>query len=69
MDYRINRIKAAVKNGRVPMGINIQSSGIGVDRSKYYLFNMSSDPSMSALLLYYLKVKLDSMGLSIHHSL
>ena len=38
------------------MGIDIQSGGIGVDRSKFYLFNMSADPSL-ALLLYYLKAR------------
>ena len=38
------------------MGISIQSGGIGVDKTKYYLFNMSPDPAMDALLLYYLKV-------------
>ena len=40
------------------LGIDIQSGGIGVDRSKCYLFNMSADPSLSALLLYQLKVLL-----------
>ena len=38
------------------MGIDIKRDGIGIDASKFYLINMSSDPAMASMLLYYLKV-------------
>jgi kinesin family protein 13 len=40
------------------MGISIQSSGIKVEKDKYYLVNLNADPSMNELLVYYLKVSL-----------
>jgi kinesin family protein 13 len=39
------------------LGISVQSSGIKVEKDKFYLVNMSADPSMNELLVYYLKVK------------
>lgn len=38
------------------MGISVQSSGIKVEKDKYYLVNLNADPSMNELLVYYLKV-------------
>ena len=38
------------------MGISVQSSGIAVEKSKFYLVNLNADPSMNELLVYYLKV-------------
>lgn len=38
------------------LGISVQSSGIKVEKDKFYLVNMSPDPSMNELLVYYLKV-------------
>ena len=38
------------------MGISVQSSGIKVEKDKYFLVNINSDPSMNELLVYYLKV-------------
>lgn len=37
------------------MGISVQSSGIAVEKSKFYLVNLNADPSMNELLVYYLK--------------
>lgn len=37
------------------MGISVQSSGIAVQKDRYYLVNLNADPSMNALLVYYLK--------------
>ena len=39
------------------MGISVQSSGIAVEKGKFYLVNLNADPSMNELLVYYLKVK------------
>lgn len=39
------------------MGISVQSSGIKVEKEKYFLVNINADPSMNELLVYYLKVK------------
>lgn len=39
------------------LGISVQSSGIKVEKDKFYLVNMSADPSMNELLVYYLKVR------------
>ncbi len=39
------------------LGISVQSSGIKIEKDKFYLVNMSPDPSMNGLLVYYLKVK------------
>ena len=38
------------------MGISVQSSGIKVEKDKYFLVNINSDPAMNELLVYYLKV-------------
>ena len=35
----------------------MQSSGIAVEKSKFYLVNLNADPSMNELLVYYLKVR------------
>lgn len=40
------------------MGISVQSSGIAVEKSKFYLVNLNADPSMNELLVYYLQVTL-----------
>lgn len=40
------------------MGISIQSSGIAVEKNKFYLVNLNADPSLNELLVYYLKVGL-----------
>lgn len=37
------------------MGISVQSSGIMVEKSKYYLVNLNADPSLNEMLVYYLK--------------
>ncbi|RMZ95929.1 kinesin KIF13A [Brachionus plicatilis] len=37
------------------MGISVQSSGIKVEKDKYYLVNLNPDPSLNELLVYYLK--------------
>lgn len=37
------------------MGISIQSSGIAVEKNKFYLVNLNADPSLNELLVYYLK--------------
>jgi hypothetical protein len=50
------------------MGIDIKHDGIGIDASKYYLVNMSSDPAMASMLLYYLKVVLQSVLALAHAS-
>lgn len=39
------------------MGISVQSSGIMVEKSKYYLVNLNADPSLNEMLVYYLKYK------------
>lgn len=40
------------------MGISVESSGIKVEKGKYYLVNLNSDPSLNELLVYYLKVEI-----------
>ena len=37
------------------MGISVQSSGIKVEKNKYFLVNLNADPSLNELLVYYLK--------------
>ncbi|XP_014668068.1 PREDICTED: kinesin-like protein KIF13A [Priapulus caudatus] len=37
------------------MGISVQTSGIRVEKDKYYLVNLNADPSLNELLVYYLK--------------
>jgi kinesin family protein 13 len=37
------------------MGISVQTSGIRVEKNKYYLVNLNADPSLNELLVYYLK--------------
>ena len=37
------------------MGISVQSSGIKVEKNKYFLVNLNDDPSLNELLVYYLK--------------
>lgn len=37
------------------MGISVQTSGIKVEQSRYYLVNLNADPSLNELLVYYLK--------------
>ena len=39
------------------MGVSIQSSGIKVEKNKYFLVNLNDDPSLNELLVYYLKDK------------
>ena len=36
------------------MGISVESSGIKVDKEKYFLVNLNADPSLNELLVYYL---------------
>ena len=48
------------------MGISVQSSGIAVEKSKFYLVNLNADPSMNELLVYYLKVSLTKLTFSEH---
>ena len=43
------------------MGISVQSSGIAVEKSKFYLVNLNADPSMNELLVYYLQVTLQTI--------
>ena len=40
------------------MGISVETSGIKVEHSKFYLVNLNADPSLNELLVYYLKVNL-----------
>ena len=37
------------------MGISVESSGIKVDKKKYFLVNLNADPSLNELLVYYIK--------------
>ncbi|XP_036358339.1 kinesin-like protein KIF13A isoform X8 [Octopus sinensis] len=37
------------------MGISVQTSGIKVEQSRFYLVNLNADPSLNELLVYYLK--------------
>jgi hypothetical protein len=37
------------------VGISVQSSGIKVEKDKFFLVNLNSDPSLNELLVYYLK--------------
>ena len=38
------------------LGISVQASGIKVEKNRYFLVNLNSDPSLSEMLVYYLKV-------------
>ena len=37
------------------LGISVQSSGIKVEKNRSFLVNLNSDPSLSEMLVYYLK--------------
>lgn len=37
------------------VGISVESSGIKVEKDKFFLVNLNSDPSLNELLVYYLK--------------
>ena len=37
------------------MGISVESSGIKVDKEKYFLVNLNADPSLNELLVYYIQ--------------
>ena len=37
------------------LGISVQSSGIKVEKNRCFLVNLNSDPSLSEMLVYYLK--------------
>jgi kinesin family protein 13 len=39
------------------MGISVETSGIKVEKEKFYLVNLNADPSMNELLVYYVKVR------------
>lgn len=38
------------------IGISIESSGIKVEKDRFYLVNMNADPSLNELLVYYINV-------------
>jgi len=38
------------------MGVSVETSGIKVQHSRYFLVNLNADPSLNELLVYYLKV-------------
>lgn len=44
------------------MGISVETSGIKVECSKYFLVNLNADPSLNELLVYYLKVSTSVCG-------
>lgn len=48
------KIQQEYKTALQSMGISVQSSGIKVEKDKYYLVNLNADPSMNELLVYYL---------------
>lgn len=66
------------------MGISVQTSGIKVERGKFYLVNLNADPSLNELLVYYLKedktivgreggdiepdIQLCGLGIAAHHA-
>ena len=37
------------------VGISVDASGISVEKDKFFLVNLNSDPSLNELLVYYLK--------------
>ncbi len=37
------------------VGISVRSSGIKVEKDKYYLVNLNADPALNELLVYYLR--------------
>ncbi|XP_047740142.1 kinesin-like protein KIF13A isoform X2 [Hyalella azteca] len=63
------------------MGISVQTSGISVEKDKYYLVNLNADPSLNEMLVYYLKdqssvgrpgvagndIQLGGVGISARH--
>ena len=49
------KIKQERQKALEEMGISIQSSGIAVEKNKFYLVNLNADPSLNELLVYYLK--------------
>ena len=36
------------------MGISVESSGIKVDKERFFLVNLNADPSLNELLVYYI---------------
>lgn len=50
------RIQEERQKALEDMGISIEAAGIGVHKDKFYLINLSSDPSMNELLVCYIKV-------------
>ena len=54
------RIQEERQKALEDMGISIEAAGIGVHEDKFYLVNLSSDPSMNKLLVCYIKVNSSS---------
>ena len=44
------------------MGVHLESRGIKMDNSQFFLINLSQDPSMNELLVYYLKEDVTRVG-------
>lgn len=51
------------------LGISLQSSGIKVGDDKSFLVNLNADPALNELLVYYLKVCMNTHTHSPHHAL
>ncbi|XKL66819.1 hypothetical protein PGB90_010239 [Kerria lacca] len=54
---KLKRLQHERQEALESMGISVQSSGIMVEKSKYYLVNLNADPSLNEMLVYYLKEK------------
>ena len=44
------------------VGISVDASGISVEKDKFFLVNLNSDPSLNELLVYYLKEGRTAVG-------
>eukprot|EP00730_Choanoeca_flexa_P008373 TRINITY_DN12479_c1_g1_i1.p1 TRINITY_DN12479_c1_g1~~TRINITY_DN12479_c1_g1_i1.p1 ORF type:complete len:1393 (+),score=432.09 TRINITY_DN12479_c1_g1_i1:2-4180(+) len=44
------------------MGLSIKKAGVAIDKDKFYLVNLNEDPSLSDMLIYYLKLESTIVG-------
>jgi len=55
--YKTEQKQEDRRNALEKMGISVESSGIKVEKNKYFLVNLNADPSLNELLVYYLNKK------------
>jgi len=56
--YKTEQKQEDRRNALEKMGISVESSGIKVEKNKYFLVNLNADPSLNELLVYYLSERM-----------